>query len=277
MKRWIAVLPLLAATSLFGIEADDCSAANQLAALYALRGVMLRNSSSYDVDRFIDDKVNQLREPMAGGGFRWVRWVRPSGNPPFDKKGHEVAAVHGSGTDHFEASGNHVFGVRIAVPAKRSLLHGNNAVYVGSIHVRYTFNDRERTKDETIDGWMNPDTTRTIDLGTIADHAEVSLDASTDLRDIREALVEIHTLNAVPQDDPANPNYDTITLLHRLRNSNDPDSIDDEIARLEPGDSLPLAHIVRSLRRADELMHSKKQDDQEKGERLLREALRQLH
>ena len=261
---------------LYAVETDDCAAANQLATLYQIRGLVLKSgTSSYDLDNFIDSKINELRGPLSGGGFRWVRWMRPTGNPPYDKHGHNTVAEQGSGSDHFEASGDHAYSVRIVVPSKRSLFSANNPVWVGTVRMRFDTSGRERTKEEAINDWMNPDTSHTIDLGTIADHVEVSLDASTSQRDVRKALVEIHILKAVAEDDPANPNYDTIIMLRRLREATDPDAVDDEIARLEP-DSLPLVHIVHDLRRADELMRSKKQEDQDKGQRLLKETLRRL-
>lgn len=277
MRRfWMSILLLLLAFPLSAIESDDCTNARQLAALYQVRSMMLRDASSYDIDKFIDARIDEMRGPLSGGGFRWVRWMRPTGNPAYDKHGHNVAAVEGSGSDHFEASGDHSFSVRIVVPSKRSLFSGNNAVHVGTVHVRYEASGRERTKDETIDSWMNPDTSRTIDLGAIADRVEVSLDASTSQKNARQALVEIHLLKAVAEDDPANPNYDTIRILRRVRDSSDPDTIDREIASLEQGDSLPLARIVTDLRRANELLRSKKQEDQDKGDRLLKETLRRL-
>jgi hypothetical protein len=130
--------------------------------------------------------------------------------------------------------------------------------------------------DEHVDNWINPDTTKTIDLNMIADHVDVSLDSSAQPRHTKESLVEVHLLKAVAQDDPANPNFDTIGVLKRLRDSYDSDSIDDEIARLNPDDSLPLYHLVRELRRADDLMRSKKDSDREKGERLLKETIERL-
>ncbi len=271
------VLPLLIATSAFAVEADDCAAAQQLAALYQVRSIVLKTgSTSWDVQRFIDGKINDLRGPLPDGGYRWVRWMRPMGdNPPYEKHGHEVVAVQGNGSDHFEASGDHAYSVRIAVPSKRSLFNGNHSVYVGTVRVTYDVDGRERTKEEPINDWMNPDTSHTIDLGTIADHVQASLDASTSQDTVRQALVEIHMLKAVQQDDPSNPNYDTIMALQRLRNSGDPDAVDDAIAQLDPG-SLPLVHIIGDLRRADDLMHSKKQKDQDKGQELLKETLRRL-
>ena len=275
MKKLVALLFLVPVCA-FGIESTDCAAATQLATLYQIRSMMLRTYTSYDVDNFIDKKLDELREPVAGGGFRWVRWVRPSGSPEYDKHGHNVGAIQGTGTDNFESSGNHAFAVRVAVPSKRSLFKGNNPVYVGTVRVRYTAAGRERTKDEAINNWMNPDTTRTIDLGTIADHVDVSLDSATAKSDVKESLVEIHILKAVAQDDPANPNYETIASLKRLRNTLTPEVIDDEIARLEPADSLPLFRVVRDMRHADELIRSKKEDEQEKGRQLLKDTLRRL-
>lgn len=275
MKKIVVFLMLLPVCA-FAVETTDCAAASQLAALYELRGVMLRGGS-YEVDKFIDAKLDALREPMPDGGYRWVRWTRPSKNAEYDKHGHNVSAVQGSGTDNFEASGDHIFAVRVAVPEKRSLFNGNNPVYVGTVHVRATANGRTRTMDEHIDNWMNPDTTKTIDLNTIADHVEVSLDSAAQPRHTKESLVEVHLLKATAEDDPANPNYDTITMLRRYRGlTSDYDDIDDEIARLNPDDAVPVYRIVRQLRRADELMRSKKDEDRDKGDRLLKETLRRL-
>ena len=107
-------------------------------------------ATSYDVDNFINARVEQLRDPLPDGGYRWVRWIRPEGDAPVDKHGHTVVAVHGSNGDSVEASGQHAFAVRVAVPAKKSLFSRNNAVYVGTVHVSYSVNGRTRTKDEAI-------------------------------------------------------------------------------------------------------------------------------
>jgi hypothetical protein len=275
MKKFVWGVLLLPVCA-FAVETGDCAGANQLAALYEVRALMMRGASSYDVNKFIDTKLDSLREPMPNGGFRWVRWARPGGSPEFDKRGHNVEAAQGSGSDNFESSGDHVYAVRVAVPAKRSLFNGNNPVYVGTVHVHAVAKGRERNVDEHVDNWMNPDTTKTIDLNMIADHVDVALDSSAQPGHTKESLVEVHLLKAVAQDDPANPNFDTIGVLKRLRDSYDSDSIDGEIARLNPDDSLPLYHLVRELRRADDLMHSKKDSEREKGERLLKETLERL-
>jgi hypothetical protein len=274
MKKLILGLLLLPVCA-FGIDTADCAAATKLATLYQVRAMMLR-SGSYDVDNFIDKKMDELRVPLSSGGFQYVRWVKPSGDPEYDKKGHTVVGVQGTATDNFESSGNNAFAVRVAVPAKKSLFSGNNAVYVGTVHVRYSVGGRERKKDETINDWMNPDTTRTIDLGAIADHVDVSLDSATSQKNSKQALVEIHILKAVAQDDPSNPNYDTLTTLKKIRNTMTPEIIDDEIASLESGDSFPLYRFVSDLRRADTLMRSKKDEDHEKGDKLLKDTLRRL-
>ena len=284
MKRVFVLLFALscAAVPLFAVDSGDCSGYQQLATLYAVRSVMLKPySSSYEVNKIIDRQLDQLRGPQPDGSYRWVHWVRPSGDAPYDKHGHTVAAVNGSNSDRFEASGQHAFAVAVVVPQKKSLFSGNNPVYVGTVHVSYTVDGRTRTKDEPINAWMNPDTSRTIDLGSIADRAEAALDASTNASNVKNALVEIHFRNAVAQDDPGNPGYNSIVSLQRVRNDTDAFAIDSEIARLEsalfPDSSpIPLASVVRELRRADELMRSKKPEDQEKGQKALQEALRRL-
>ncbi|HEY6136712.1 MAG TPA: hypothetical protein VI670_03010 [Thermoanaerobaculia bacterium] len=276
MKRvFFAFLLLALATPLL---ADDCGAMTQLATLYELRHVAIRHS--YDVDSWIDKRIDVLREPVDGG-FRWVRWVRPSNGDPADKHLHKTQAVHGSGSDPFEASGSHAYGVRVVVPAKQSLFGRNNPVYVGTVKISYDVDGRRRTKTEAINQWMNPDTSRTIDLGAIADHVEASLDASTAQKDVNSALVEIHFREAVAEDDPANPGYRTIQSLRRVRNSWTSDAIDEEIARVERDvfgvtESVPLMSIVRDLRKADDLMRSNKDADKEKGKELMKDTLRKL-
>ncbi len=283
MKRTLWVVLLFIAAPLFAADVSDpCSAYMQIGALYEVRALMMRPyTTSNDVESFIERRVEQLRDPLPDGGYRWVRWVRPDGDAPIDKHGHTVQAVHGSGSDSVEASGQHAFAVRISVPAKKSLFSRNNPVYVGSVHVSFTANGRMRTKDEKVDQWINPDTSRTIDLGTIADHVEASLDASTSAANVKESLVEIHFVQAVAQDDPANPAYDTIRSLERIRRNTEPYTVDNEIAKRERelfpnAEPLPLLSIMADLHRAEELMHSKKDEDHEKGLKLLREALRKV-
>src|SRR5438309_427127 len=80
---------------------------------------------------------------------------------------------------------------------------------------------RPDTMEKTIDAWMNPDTSKTFDLETIADHVDVSLDSGADADHVREALVEIHILQAVADDDPENPAYLAIESLKRVRHASD--------------------------------------------------------
>ena len=276
MKRLLLVLLLLlTAAPLF---AEDCGAMTQLATLYQLRDVAMRRSS--DVGNWIDRRIDVLREP-DGNGYRWVRWARPGSGDPVDKHIHKTQAVHGNGTDSFEASGSHAYGVRVVVPAKQSLFGRNNPVYVGTVRIAYDAEGQRRTKTERIDQWMNPDTSRTIDLGAIAEHVEASLDASAAQKDVNQALVEIHFRQAVAEDDPANPSYRAIQSLRHVRGSYSQDALDDEIARAERDafgttESLPLMAIVHDLRRADELIRSSKDSDKEKGDKLLKETLRRL-
>src|SRR5712691_10663701 len=121
MKRLLPLL--LLATPLFAATPDDCSAYQHLGALYEIRAVMLRPySSSYDVDRVIDQRVDRLRGPQADGSYRWVQWRQPSGDAPTEKKTHEVHAAQGGGDpDLFESSREHVFALKVVVPRKRSL------------------------------------------------------------------------------------------------------------------------------------------------------------
>lgn len=278
MKRALLSLGLIVlAAPLLAIDLNsDCTGQlTHLGTLYQLRSLMMHGyTSSSDVERFIDRRVDELREPQAGGGYKWVRWVRPSNNGPYDKKVHTVNAVYGDGdADSFEASSDHIYAVRLAVPSKRSLFRGNRPVYVGDVEIdgRVTHMNK----------WMQPDTSETFDLHGIQDHVTASVQASTGKLDAHDSVVEFHFQQAVMQDDPANPSYSTIKALQRIRETPDPATIDGEIAALEatlfPGsEPLPLLTIVHDLRQADELMRSQKAEEQEKGNKLLRDTLRRL-
>ena len=286
MNRPVLLLViLLVASPAWSLETSDCAAKLlQLETIHQVRSLMAKTyTSSYEVERFIDSRIDLLREPLRDGGHRWIRWVRPGGDGPFVKKEQTVLAVQGAGSrDQFEASGGQVFAVSVVVPRKRSLLHGNHPVWVGTAEVRYELDGRQQTKRERIEQWMNPGTSRTIDLGGIADRVIATVDAATAERHVKQALVELHLRQAVAEDDPANPAYQTIRMLQRIRFRTDPASVDAELAAAEAaiypggGTSMPMLTILQDLRRADELMRSSKTEDQEKGSRLLKETLRRL-
>jgi len=279
MKRLLVALStLLFAAPLFALD-DDCPEIRRLAVLYEIRSAMLRPYA--DVNGIIDRRIDELREPEGNGDYRWVRWVRPSDEGPVDKKGHNVVAAEGTTTDRVEKTSSHAYAVRIVVPRKRSLLNANSAVWVGNVKVTYDVDGRERTKTEAVNAWMNPDTSRSIELGAIADHVEVTMDVATAQKNVKESVVEVHFRQAVMQDDPANPSYDTIRMLLGLRNSPAAYEVDDEIARTEhvvfpDAQPLPLLGIIAELRRADDLMRSSKEDDKDKGAKLLKETMRRL-
>lgn len=277
------VLSFLVAAPLLALD-DKCeSELAHLRTLYELRSLLLKSyTAPSDVQRFAERRVEELRDPLPGGGYRWVRWVRPTGDGPTEKDAHNVMAVRDAGDpDRFEATKDHVYSVRIAVPRKRSLRHANNPVYVGTARVTYETGGRTRTRDEAINQWMNPDTWRIIDLGGIADRVHVAVDVSTAQKHARQAVSEIHFRKAVAEDDPANPGYSTVRMLERIRQSPDPVTVDAEILSFErslfPGsDPLPLVTLISDLRRADALMASEKPEEKEKGSKLLKETLRRL-
>ena len=287
MKRIVLLAALAVAAPLLAIELpgsrdEACRAYTQLGTLYEVRGLMMRSYfSSYDVQKLIDNRIDYLRGPLQDGGFRWVRWVRPDKDAPDDKEVHEVRAAQGSGSDTFENSADHAFNVKVIIPAKRSLFKGNNPVYVGTLKVNYTANGRNFTKELPINDWMSPDTQRTLEFDTIADRATATLDVAAKPNDVGEAVAEIHFRKAIPTDDPANPDYGTIQSLRRIRSSTDAATVDSEIAAVErtifpTADPLPLLTIFDDLRRADKWMRSTKADEQEKGQKLLKDTLSRL-
>ncbi|HSP32970.1 MAG TPA: hypothetical protein VLU46_01485 [Thermoanaerobaculia bacterium] len=278
MKRALLIAGLfLLAFPLLAVDTNDCSGPlTHLGALYQLRALMMhRDTSTSDIDSFIDSRIEDLRGPQPGGGYKWVRWMRPSSSDaPYDKKVHTVNAVYNNGDpDSFEASSDHIYAVRLAVPSKRSLFKGNRPVYVGDVDVN--------GRVTHINKWMNPDTSQTFDLRGIQDHVTATVQASTGEKDAHDSVVEFHFMQAVASDDPANPSYSTIKALQRVRANPDAATIDSEIAALEsslfPGsDPIPMLTILHDLRRAAELMRSDKADDKEKGDRLLKDTLRRL-
>lgn len=279
MKR--SCMALLLLTLAPALPAQDCeSDLEALQALYEIRQVALRPaSSSYEMSRTIDARMDQLRGPLPDGGYRWVRFVRPAGDPPVVKREHLASGDESSRQlDSFEASADHPFAVRVTVPRKRGLFKANKEVFVGSVHIRYQRDGREREITRDINQWMSPDTSRSFDLGGIADEATVSVQSASRPNARRESMVEIHFLQAVAQDDPRNPGYETLQTLGRLRQRPDPEAIDVEIGRLErrlfPAlPPLPATTLILRLREADLLMRSAKPEEQEKGRKLLEQVM----
>jgi hypothetical protein len=263
--------------------ADDCSQVEALDALYGIRDLVIRNAGSYAITSAIDDSINGLRGPEPGGGYRWVQWVKPSGTAPTVKHEHTVTAVQGSGTtDSVEASADKPFAVAIVVPKKRSLFSANNPSWIGEVVIEFTLDGRSRTRNESINAWINPGSSRTFDLGTIADDAHVRAEAATNAKTAKgEALVEIHFKQAVKEDDPENPQYETIQSLQRIRSSASPEVLDAEIGKLEHR-LFPSLQVYRftfllaKTREAEELLRSTKTEDQDKAKKMLKEVAEEV-
>lgn len=279
MRSTALVSLLLLTTPLMAVDLDECdSSLTHLGTLYELRSMLLKSyTTPYDIDRFANRRIDQLRGPLPSGGHRWIRWMRPTDGGPTKKVGHSVRAVQNRGEDQFEGSADHVYAVRLAVPAKRSLLKKNNPVYITDIEVTTD----GTAKTYPINRWMNPDTSQTFDLNGIVERAAAAVRASTAANNVNEALVEIQFRQAVADDDPANPAYSTIRMLQRVKEAPNPVTVDSEIAALERqifpgGESLPILTLIADLRRADELMRSAKVEDQEKGTKLLQDTLKRL-
>jgi hypothetical protein len=277
----VAVSILLILPSLGFAQEDSCSEIQSLRALYDVRQAMLLTSpSSYDINRRMEYHLDRLREPLPSGGYRWVRLIRPSGDGPVQKREKLLRATYGS-SEVFEADSALPYAVRIVVPRKRSLVRANNEVWVGDVRIRYWSGGRVETMERTVNAWLKPDNSRTFDLGVIADRAEVEVETATHAKFVGDALVEVHFRQAVAEDDPMNPNAEGIRALSRLHYSIDPVALDLEIARLEqrifPGiDVTPFATVVARVREAEKLLRSEKEEDREKGKKMLAEVIRTL-
>ncbi len=286
MKRSLIALAVFALALPFAARAqraDDCAALQTLQALYEIRQLsMAASPSSYAVDRAIETNLDRLRDPLPSGGYRWVRLTRPAGDGPVVKREHLVQADHAAGDrEQFEADGTVPYAVRIVVPRKRSLTKANKDLWVGAVNVRYWTEGEMKTLTRQIDAWLLPDNSRTIDLGVIADRAEVQVETATKSGNRGQSLIEVHFRQAVAQDDPANPNFEGVEALKRLQYAADPAAIDLEVARLErrlfPGVEItPFTMIVTRLREAEALLRSEKEEEKEKGRKALAEVVRAL-
>ncbi|MGH9457089.1 MAG: hypothetical protein ACRD2J_05550 [Thermoanaerobaculia bacterium] len=264
-------------------QSDACAEIDALRALYDVREAMLAaGPESWEVGRRIEHHLDLLRVPLPGGGHRWIRWIRPGSDGPVVRREKLVQADYDAGeTERFEAEASVPYAVRIVVPRKRSLLRANNDVWVGTVRIRVAADGEVETIERPIEAWLKPDNSRTFDLGVIADEARVEVETATRAGTRGEALVEVHFPQAVAQDDPANPNAETVAALKRLAYSADPVELDLEIARLEdrlfPGiESVPFATLVTRLREAEALLRSEDEEEREKGRKLLEDIVRLL-
>lgn len=281
--RAVGLMVVLSLVAPVLVRAQECPELAALRALYGIRQLLMEPyATSYSVDQWIDQQLDQLRDPLPSGGYRWVRFVKPTGEAPVVKREHLVSADYARGNpDSFEAEADHPFAVRIVVPRKRSLLKANKEAYVGAVRIRYQKDGEEKVMDKQVNEWLAPDTSRSFDLGMIADRAEVAAETATRSGSVKESLVEIHFRQAVAQDDAENPNYEAVTSLKRIRSSADPLTVDFEIGKLErrlfPGiDVIPFTIIGVRLREAEKLVRSETEEDREKGKKMLAEVVKNL-
>jgi hypothetical protein len=278
MKRIFVLL----AVALFAANAAAQNCQGDIAALralYEVRQILMHPyGTSYQTGNVIDEALERMREPLPGGGYRWVHFVRPSGDGPVQKREHTVANDFESGKmDEWEATGDHPFAIRIAVPRKRSMFKANKESYVGRVDIRYWVDGKEKTMTKDLNQWFSVDTMKTIDLGAIADRAVVTIEAASRGASAKESLVEVHFKQAIAQDDPDNPSYDAIQSLKRLQTSTDPVTVDYEIAKFEKRlfpelISTPYTSLFTKIREAEKLIKSEKSEDQEKGKKMLAEV-----
>ena len=282
MARVSGIL-LVFVLSLPAMAQPECPDIVALRSLYGVRQMLMEPyANEYTIGSWIDGQMDDMRDPLPGGGYRWVKFVRPSGDGPVEKREHLVSSDQTRDElEEFEAAADHPFAVRVVVPRKRTTFRNNKEVYVGDVNIRYWVDGKEKVLNKSINQWMAPDTSRSFDLGAIADRAEVSAQAGARAADVKAALVEIHFRQALAQDDPENPNYETIAALKRVRNAITPVALDLEIARLErrifPNlDVIPFTTIAAQLREAETLMKSQTVEEQEKGRKVLAEAVKAL-
>jgi len=283
MKRLAVVLAVVLST--IGLRADDACIEDvrTLGMLYQIREMVLSPSdSNWEISQRIDQLVDLMREPLPDGGYRWVHMIRPDAGGPVEKDGHMVQAIHATGDlDSFESTQPAVYAVRIVVPRKKSLFRANEKVWVERVVLRIRADGGESERIEKIGKWMSPDTSRTIDLGVIADRVDARAEVATAPATKGQALVELHFLEAVPRDDPDGPHYDAIMTLGRIRNDLSPENVDLEVGRLEKrlypaSDPFAVTLLLTRLREYDRLMKSDKPEDQEKAKKKFSEIERSL-
>lgn len=280
-KLLLSLLVVLSSMSAFAVV--DCDVdVRALDALYDVRDLLITRSSTYTIDNRIAMHIEQLRDPLPQGGYRWVIWVRPTSDAPVQKKSHVVSSVKDNGdSETFESTGDHAFEVRVVVPRKRSTFSANKGVYVKKLVVRYELNGKQQQFEKAIEKWMAPDTSQTFDLGGITDRADAQLEVATKGADAKQAVAEIHFRQAVATDDPDNPHYETIQALKSLATDTSPDRLEREITIREKR-LFPDARFVRLLplfeqiRTATDLIKSEKAEDQEKGKKSLDAAIKSI-
>ncbi len=281
LRCFIAFVLILPSISVSASE--HCAGVEALDALYGVRELVIRGASSYIVSSEIDEHVEALREPLPGGGYRWVRLVRPSEDyGPYERERHFVRSASESSPDMFEAETTNAWAVVIAVPRKRSIFRKNAESWIGDVTITCATEGRTETHRESIRRWMQPDTTHTIDIDGIADQCRVRVETVTRPDHLDErALVEIHIREAVDEDDPANPGYDTIRMLQRVRRDATPATLDREIAKLEHSlfpnlYSYPFTTLLFETREARRLLGSDDEEDRAKGHEMLESVVERM-
>lgn len=249
-----------------------------LGALHQVRAMWLDpDVAEWQIERWIDDRIETWRGPLPDGSYQWILRGRPESEVV--KRSEHL--VYGSLDQpaRIEEGDAWVYGVRVVVPRKRSLFRGNNPVWVGRITIR-TRDDSGAPVEEVVpvERWFAPNTTQTWDLDAIVPRADVILEAAAEPEHRGASLVEIHFLESIERDDPSGPHYDSIQMLSEMSGWLSAERIDSEIERLEsrliPGArSVPVASVAQLLEEALTLIDSDDPEERKKAMATFVEAL----
>lgn len=186
--------------------------------------------------RIVDDDIERLRMPRPDGTYQYAAHERMEGGRIAD--GYSIQRRKDDQLAKLELKGDLVYRLIISVPARRLLVSRNRRLFVDRAEIEFIpqGSSAARVQNVPIGAWLEPGTSRSIDIEQIARQATVRVFARAD-RERGSGNLSLTLLRARIFDLPESPWAAAVTsakgILRALDGGGDPKSIRSLALRME--------------------------------------------
>jgi hypothetical protein len=126
----------------------------------------------------------------------------------------------------FDIKGSFIYRVILDVPSRRMLVTKNRRVFVDHVDIEYIpeKGSGRKTQTEKVEAWLEPGSTRVVELEAIARQATVRIYAHAD-KDMGYGNVEVTLVQARVFDDPGSPYADAVKSAKAVQRAIDSSEI----------------------------------------------------
>lgn len=174
--------------------------------------------------RIVDEDVDLLRGKRSDGTYQYAGYERLEGG-----RVDESFSVQPKESDQFaklSVRGDNVYRLVIALPSRRLLVTKNRKLYVDRVEIEAIpqGGSSAKTQSVPVGAWLEPGSSKTIELDEIARHATANVFARGD-KDAGYGNVNLTLVQAKIFDNPDSPYADSVSSLKAIQRALDNDDI----------------------------------------------------